>query len=106
MLKDCFFSDVGKKHIYGVLFHVSLAHNSISICSISIVAGLIIAGYSVLITGFMLKPSKAAPPAPESKSVSINTTSGWSIPSVEDEAFATFIEDESNLQKWIDTAEE
>ena len=27
------------------------------------------------------------------------------IPSVDDEAFAEFIEDESNLMKWIDTAE-
>ena len=101
MLKDCFFSDVQKKHIYGVLFRVSLAHNSISVSFI--VSGLIIAGYAVLITGFMLKPSKPAPPAPEAKPVSTTTTS---IPSVEDEAFATFIEDESNLQKWIDTSEE
>lgn len=68
-----------------------------------IVAGLIIGGYAVLITAFMLKPSKAAEPLPVAKA---STSSITSIPSVDDEAFASFIEDESNLQKWIDTAEE
>jgi len=66
------------------------------------VAGLIISGYTVLITLFMLKPSKPAPPLAAPKPASASATS---IPSVDDEAFATFIEDESNLQKWIDTAE-
>ena len=69
-----------------------------------IVAGLIIGGYAVLITAFMLKPSKAAEPLPVVAKAS--TSSITSIPSVDDEAFASFIEDESNLQKWIDTAEE
>ena len=69
----------------------------------TIVAGLIITGYTVLITGFMLKPSKATEAAPAAPKASSESTA---IPSVDDEAFATFIEDESNLQKWIDTAEE
>mmetsp|Transcript_14952 Transcript_14952/g.18234 ORF Transcript_14952/g.18234 Transcript_14952/m.18234 type:complete len:116 (-) Transcript_14952:299-646(-) len=67
------------------------------------VALLIMGGYGVIITGFMLKPSKPAAPAPVAP-VAVKTTS-TSIPSVDDEAFASFIEDESNLQKWIDTAE-
>jgi hypothetical protein len=69
------------------------------------VSGLILAGYTVLITAVMLKPSSPAP-APEVVAVKpVAATGSTSIPSVDDEAFGTFIEDESNLQKWIDTAE-
>ena len=54
----------------------------------------------------MLKPSKATEAAPEVATVVTKASSGsTAIPSVDDEAFANFIEDESNLQKWIDTAE-
>ena len=96
-------------HVFSLVFE-SFRHyltNSISQNpqSKTTVSGLIIAGYSVLIAGFMLKPSKPAAEvaAPVVAKVSTGSTA---IPSVDDEAFATFIEDESNLQKWIDTSEE
>jgi hypothetical protein len=66
---------------------------------------LILAGYTVLIGGVMLKPSK--PAAAPVAAAPVAASSGSSdIPSVDDEAFGTFIEDETNLNSWLATAEE
>mmetsp|Transcript_22023 Transcript_22023/g.26164 ORF Transcript_22023/g.26164 Transcript_22023/m.26164 type:complete len:94 (-) Transcript_22023:405-686(-) len=67
-------------------------------------ARAIIGGYGVIIAFFVLKPSGAkaveeAPAAPVAKPA----TTG--IPSVEDTAFGDFIENEANLNRWIDSAE-
>lgn len=63
----------------------------------------IIGGYGVIIAFFVLKPSGAKAveeaPAPVAKAA----TTG--IPSVEDPAFGDFIENEANLNRWIDSAE-
>mmetsp|Transcript_13048 Transcript_13048/g.24517 ORF Transcript_13048/g.24517 Transcript_13048/m.24517 type:complete len:117 (-) Transcript_13048:186-536(-) len=67
------------------------------------VAGLIIGGYATLFTLVSLKPSKAKEePVVVSKPAADVV---GAIPSVEDESFADFIENEGNLQKWIDSAE-
>lgn len=65
-------------------------------------ARAIIGGYGVIIAFFLLKPSSpkaVEAPAPVAKAA----TTG--IPSVEDPSFGDFIENEANLNRWIDTAE-
>jgi hypothetical protein len=67
------------------------------------VAGLILGGYTTLFMLVKIWPSskKEVEAAPVAKAAADTGT----IPSVEDEAFAEFIENEENLQKWIDSAE-
>jgi hypothetical protein len=70
--------------------------------SLKTVAGLILGGYATLITIVSLKPSGSKEePVVASKPADVS----GAIPSVEDESFAEFIENEGNLQKWIDSAE-
>lgn len=64
------------------------------------VAGLILGGYTTLFLIVKMLPSSKKEAEPVAKSADTG-----SIPSVEDESFAHFIENEENLQKWIDSAE-
>uniref|UniRef100_A0A7S2I9N5 Uncharacterized protein n=1 Tax=Helicotheca tamesis TaxID=374047 RepID=A0A7S2I9N5_9STRA len=71
-------------------------------------AGAILAGYGVLIMGATIgsKMGGSAPaeePAPVAPVTPAASTG--SIPSVDSDEFATFIESEENLLKWIETAE-
>merc|ERR1719330_2236453 len=65
-------------------------------------ARAIIGGYGAIIALAMLKPSGAKKEAPPAL---VASTSSVGIPSVEDPAFGDFIENEANLQSWIDSAE-
>mmetsp|Transcript_3169 Transcript_3169/g.3675 ORF Transcript_3169/g.3675 Transcript_3169/m.3675 type:complete len:116 (-) Transcript_3169:200-547(-) len=67
------------------------------------VAGLILGGYATLITLVSLKPSKAKAEEPVVAAKPAETSGA--MPSIDDAEFAEFIENESNLQKWIDSAE-
>jgi hypothetical protein len=51
----------------------------------------------------MLKPSKKVEEVVVAVAKPASTST--SIPSVDDASFAEFIENEANLQKWIDSAE-
>ena len=75
---------------------------SILSLSLMIVAGAIIGGYAAIITLASLKPSKKAEPVAEKPASSAST---GAIPSVDAPEFAEFIENEDNLNKWIDSAE-
>ena len=71
----------------------------------NIVALLILGLYSGVISLAVLKSKMSSSPeepvaVPKPVSSAVGT-----IPSVDDPAFAEFIEDEANLMKWIDTAE-
>merc|ERR1719223_428741 len=56
------------------------------------VSGLILGGYTLLFTLVSLKPSGKADPVPVAKPVASSTSA---IPSVDDPAFADFIENEA-----------
>ncbi len=68
----------------------------------STVAGLILGGYTILFTLVSLKPSSAKPEEVIPVKAAASSTA---IPSVDDDSFSEFIENEANLQKWIDSAE-
>eukprot|EP00979_Chaetoceros_neogracilis_P007843 scaffold1698_cov279-Chaetoceros_neogracile.AAC.2 len=68
------------------------------------VSGLILAGYAGIFAIVSLIPSGAKEEPVVVAAVKPVETSG-SIPSVNDDSFAEFIENEENLQKWIDSAE-
>lgn len=75
----------------------------ISLVSLPTVAGVILGGYAALFTLVKIMPSgskEEAAPAP----VKAAADTG-SIPSIDDDNFADFIENEANLNKWIDSAE-
>ena len=61
--------------------------------------------YSGVISLAVLKSKLTSAPAEEPIAATKVSSSVGTIPSVDDPAFADFIEDESNLLKWIDTAE-
>lgn len=70
------------------------------------VAGAILGGYGVAITLAMLKSKlsgSSEEPAPVAAAPVAAPTGD--IPSVESAEFETFIENESNLMKWVDTLE-
>lgn len=68
-----------------------------------IVAGLVLGGYATLITITLLKPSKAVEEPVVAAKPAADTTGA--MPSIDDAEFAEFIENEANLNKWIDSAE-
>jgi hypothetical protein len=61
--------------------------------------------YSGVISLAVLRSKMKSAPAEEPVVVAKVSSSVGTIPSVDDPAFADFIEDESNLLKWIDAAE-
>ena len=70
------------------------------------VAGAILGGYGVAITLAVLKSKVSGSsdePAPVAAPVASAPTGD--IPSVESTEFESFIENESNLMKWVDTLE-
>eukprot|EP00552_Chaetoceros_brevis_P001586 CAMPEP_0197736820 /NCGR_PEP_ID=MMETSP1435-20131217/4399_1 /TAXON_ID=426625 /ORGANISM="Chaetoceros brevis, Strain CCMP164" /LENGTH=115 /DNA_ID=CAMNT_0043325081 /DNA_START=8 /DNA_END=355 /DNA_ORIENTATION=- len=68
------------------------------------VSGLVLGGYATLITIALLKPSGAVEePVVVAAKPAADTTGA--MPSIDDAEFAEFIEDEANLNKWIDSAE-
>ena len=69
----------------------------------NVVSGLILAGYTTLFTLVSLMPSgkKEEPVAV----VAVKSVSTSAVPSIDDATFGDFIENEANLQKWIDSAE-
>lgn len=69
----------------------------------NVVSGLILAGYTTLFTLVSLMPSgkKEEPVAV----VAVKSASTSAVPSIDDATFGDFIENEANLQKWIDSAE-
>eukprot|EP00559_Dactyliosolen_fragilissimus_P003963 CAMPEP_0184855124 /NCGR_PEP_ID=MMETSP0580-20130426/443_1 /TAXON_ID=1118495 /ORGANISM="Dactyliosolen fragilissimus" /LENGTH=118 /DNA_ID=CAMNT_0027349553 /DNA_START=50 /DNA_END=406 /DNA_ORIENTATION=+ len=68
-------------------------------------AGAIIGGYVGLITIFSLKSKMSPAPEPVVAAATPVSPSAGDIPSVDSEAFSTYIENEDNLMRWIDEAE-
>lgn len=64
------------------------------------VAGAILSGYAVLITAAALKPSSKAP---EAAAAAAPAASAGTIPGVDSDEFASFIESEENIMKLVDS---
>lgn len=67
------------------------------------VAGAILSGYAVLITAAALKPSSKAPEAAAAPAAAAPAASAGTIPGVDSDEFASFIESEENIMKLVDS---